>query len=308
MSIPSMPVKVHFPRPLPSWKVCAATVWLLALAVGSVQGQTGSSSSVGYIDSAIPCDQFRLRLEAGIDANHPERADFFYSKNAPGPAIDNHVNYEEEYSYLELAPLSCLSIFIELPYRWLQPDVNPHQRGLSDLDFGFKYAFVNDEDTVLTFLWRTYAPTADGLRGLGTHNWNVEPELLYYQRLWDNLTVECELRGFIPVASADDFAGNVLRYGAGVSYLICDRPNFKATPVVEIVGWTVLSGKEAIGTEAVSATGEEIVNAKFGVRFRFDDGEPGKLGNSDLYVGYGRALTGTFWYKNLFRVEYRLRF
>jgi len=28
----------------------------------------------------------------------------------------------------------------------------------------------------------------------------------------------------------------------------------------------------------------------------------------DFYVGYGRALTGDVWYKNMLRVEVRVRF
>ena len=30
--------------------------------------------------------------------------------------------------------------------------------------------------------------------------------------------------------------------------------------------------------------------------------------HNDLYVGYGRALTGPVWYKDIFRLEYRLGF
>ena len=36
--------------------------------------------------------------------------------------------------------------------------------------------------------------------------------------------------------------------------------------------------------------------------------EPGMLSRSDLYIGYGRALTGDVWYKEIFRLEYRLIF
>ena len=28
----------------------------------------------------------------------------------------------------------------------------------------------------------------------------------------------------------------------------------------------------------------------------------------DLYAGYGHALTGDVWYKEIFRLEYRLKF
>ena len=57
------------------------------------------------------------------------------------------------------------------------------------------------------------------------------------------------------------------------------------------------------------ADGDTIVNAKVGVRFGFGSlQEQGLLSRSDLYVGYGRALTGTVWYKDILRVEYRVRF
>lgn len=297
-------------KPLRSWKGCAAAVGALVVAAASAHGQTGSESSVGYVDSAVPRNQFRLRYDSAVDDNRPERADFFYSKNALGPIPEKRVNFQQLNSYLELAPLPWLSGFIEMPYVWLQPQINRHQRGLGDLKCGFKAALVNEEDTVLTFQCRLYTPTADGLRGLGTHNWNVEPALLFYQRLTDELTFESELRDFIPVSAADDFAGNVLRYGVGLSYLVYNQTRFRITPVTEVVGWTVLSGKDANDAGVtISAAGQTIVNAKFGVRFHFgEQSDPGGFGNSDLYIGYGRALTGDVWYKDIFRVEFRVRF
>ena len=33
-----------------------------------------------------------------------------------------------------------------------------------------------------------------------------------------------------------------------------------------------------------------------------------RLSQSDLYVGYGRALTGEVWYKDIVRVELRMRY
>jgi hypothetical protein len=80
-------------------------------------------------------------------------------------------------------------------------------------------------------------------------------------------------------------------------------------PVVEVVGWTVLSGKELNpdGLVATGAAGDTIVNAKFGVRIGIGKAPPDSLiwSRSDLYVGYGRALTGEVWYKDMLRVEFR---
>jgi hypothetical protein len=120
-----------------------------------------------------------------------------------------------------------------------------------------------------------------------------------------------ELRDNIPIAAEDDFAGQVLRYGVGVSYLAYCGERMRVAPVVELVGWTVLDGKEFSPDGGIkSAGGDTIVNAKIGARFNFGDTSEGGnfLSHSDLYVGYGRALTGDVWYKDIVRVEYRLRF
>ena len=57
-----------------------------------------------------------------------------------------------------------------------------------------------------------------------------------------------EFRDQIPLAPRSDFTGNVLRYGLGTSYMFpCGCWGYVA-PVLETVGWTVLSGKELADT------------------------------------------------------------
>ena len=97
-------------------------------------------------------------------------------------------------------------------------------------------------------------------------------------------------------------AGNVVRYGVGLNYTAYKNCNWRIVPVAELVGWTVLSGKEMdfFGGEK-NAAGDTLVNGKLGVRLWSSD-------TSSFYVGYGRALTGDVWYKDILRVEYRLWF
>src|SRR5207249_3574000 len=102
----------------------------------------------------------------------------------------------------------------------------------------------------------------------------------------------------IPI-DGSDFAGNIIRYGVGLTYDVYHSGKFHVAPVTEIVGWTVLGGKELVlgvpgnDTSAIvqDASGDTIVNAKIGVRTYF--------GGSSLYAGYGRALTGDVWYKDI---------
>jgi hypothetical protein len=265
----------------------------------------------------LPQTQFRFRYDSAYGDNRPDRAEFFYGKSgsfqdAPAPLTDPRapglenpefkVNYQTAASYLEIALADRFSIFAEVPVRFLSPDQNPYAAGLSDVSAGFKYAFLYEPDRVATFQFRTYAPTGDVSTGLGTGHTSLEPAVLYFRKLNDRLTLETELRDMIPI-DGTDFAGNVLRYGVGVGWRAYQNERIRVTPVVEAVGWTVLSGKESVAPfpDVKDAAGDTIVNLKVGARL-------GVTSWGDFYAGYGRALTGDVWYKQIFRVEYRLAF
>lgn len=294
--------------------------WIAVLVLGALalhlsgtaraQGTSGprvSDSSVGYIDPAIPGDIFRFRFDASDDDDRPTRAEFFYPRGGPsGPGLpvpEPSVNYQELAAYLEVAASDRLSGFLNVPVRFLQPAVGPDHAGFSDLDAGFKFAFLQSPEQVATFQFRTYVPTGDSRLGLGTNHVSLEPALLYYNRLTDRLDLESELRVWVPVGGTD-FAGNIIRYGVGLDYDLYRTAHCTLIPVAEFVGWTVLNGKETVvppsGAAYVEdAAGQTIVNAKLGLRVKFRN-------RADLYGGYGRPLTGDRWYENTFRLEFRL--
>jgi hypothetical protein len=264
---------------------------------------------VGYIDSAIPSDMLRLRYDASFNNPRPSRAEFFWPQGGPGhpgpPRPETSVNYQELIATVEYQLTPQLSGFVEAPWRNLHPEVNDHATGFGDMNAGFKYAFLYNEDLVATFQLRTYVPTGDGRRGLGVDHTSLEPALLVYWRLDESWGFEGELRDWVPIGGTD-FAGNVLRYGVGLHYDGLQKEKLQVVPVVELVGWTVLSGKESVpvvadGFQAKDAAGDTILNAKFGLRFKWGDW-------GDLYAGYGRALTGDRWYANTFRIEWRLSY
>src|ERR1051326_75564 len=141
------------------------------------QGTSGprvSDSSVGYIDPAVPGNVFRLRFDAAFDDRRPTRGEFFYPKGAPkGPGLpepEASVDYQELSAYIELAASERLSAFIDLPLRFLDPQINASHAGLSDVDVGFKYAFLRTDDQIATFQFRTYAPSGDSKLGLGNNH------------------------------------------------------------------------------------------------------------------------------------------
>jgi hypothetical protein len=294
--------------------------------MGGQVASTGGGTSVGdpgYIDPAYIANRLRLRFDAGWEDNRPDRAEYFYGKcgcfrpngdpHAPGPRFpETSVNFQEIKAYGEFALQDNFSLFVEAPVRFIDPEVNQDTVGFGDLQFGARFGIIQDECTALTFQVRAYAPTGLAAGGLGTGHWSVEPGLLVQQQLSDRVAFLGEFLAWIPI-DATDFAGDILQYGVGFKYDAYRSCQFQASPIAELVGWTVLNGKESIFPGAVdpttglpaeatkSAGGDTIVNAKFGIRFNLGDAQT-------LYFGYGRALTGAVWYKDFLRAEYGLRF
>jgi hypothetical protein len=300
-------------------------------------------SMIGYIEDAIPSSQFRVRSEAGFDAQFPDRAEFFYAKcgcfkqnlagsglaafdpNAPGPGpgVVTKLNFQQFFMQAEYAPHRRFSLFAEVPVRWIQPTAFvpgfgsfPNQSGLGDVTAGFKAAVLASPRHYLTVQVKGYFPTGNAAKGLGTNHYSVEPSVLYYQGLTNRMALESEIGvwhpvgGSEPVATASDptpqnFAGNVLFYGVGPSYQLVRREHFRFTPVVELVGWTVLGGQETVWISANQfvdqASGTNILNIKIGARTDLG-------GGNSFYIGFGRALTSAVWYNDLVRFEYRHSF
>jgi hypothetical protein len=286
------------------------TFILLIPPSATAQGTSGPTirdSSVGYVDPALIGDEVRFRYDTSYDLNRPTRAEFFWSPggvNGPGPRLpESSVDYQDLSTYIEKQFGERVSGFVEVPVRFLNPENNANAAGLADMNAGFKFALLQSDEGVATFQLRGYFPTGNVAEGLGNDHVTLEPAFLFYKRLAEGLAVEGELRDWIPLTD-DSFAGNIVRYGIGVHYDVYQTCNLQIVPVVELVGWTVLSGRETVlqpsGAGLVQdAAGDTIVNVKIGCRFKMQEW-------GDLYVGYGRPLTGDRWYESTYRVEFRL--
>jgi hypothetical protein len=288
---------------------------------GVTPGGAGVGPTVGlngYIENAAPVTMARIRFDSAYGNNRPDRGNFFYAKcgcfrpapDALGPPLpEKNIDYQELISSGEFAFNRRMSAFFDIPVRFLNPDVNANAAGLGDIGFGGKYAFIYGPSRIVSFMLRFQSPSGSLSQGLGNGNWWIEPGLLYLEQLNRNWQLFGELRFLAPLGVRTDFVGNMIRYGLGTSYVVAQGRWGYVAPVVEAVGWTVLSGKELDPDQlvAVAARGDTVVNAKFGLRIGI--GAP-QLGSpyptrSDLYIGYGRALTGEVWYKDMMRLEYR---
>ena len=291
-------------------------------------------SMVGYIEDAAIHSEIRIRFDAALDDETPDRAEFFYAKcgcyavppvplngnydpNSPGPGstVPKDVNFQQLYFYGEYAPVTHLSVFTQLPLRWLQakslPGVTqafPNSSGFGDMDIGVKFAAIATDRRYLTLQFKAYLQSGNSHAGLGTNHASIEPSLLYYQRLSERLAVEAELGDTHPLSSSAGrptinprgFAGDVLFYGVGGSYRLVNEEQFRLAGVLELVGWNVRSGY-VTGPANPDTSGINIVNIKIGPRLSFGS-------HHSFYAGYGVALTSQKWYREIFRTEYRYAF
>ncbi len=311
-----------------------------------------SKTKGGYIDSAVVTTQFRLRFDAAFDGNRADRAEFFYGKcfcfgvvanqdgaGSPGPA-ESFDFQEMEVGFEWALPQfdGRFSILAELPVRWIDvnvpanlaaplglPSAEITESGLGDLRLGAKFGLVAESDRAWTLQIRTYLPTGKADKGLGTDHASIEPGLLYYRELTKRLSVETELRYWIPLsgspdpftvvdgsrvlrvvpegtedpATDDDFAGEVVRFGVGAAYEFSLPSKISLAPVVELVGWRVLDGFATDPTGAPEdASDTSIANLKLGLRITDRKGR-------SFFAGYGLALTEDIWYDDIIRFEYR---
>lgn len=297
-----------------------------------------AESDTAYIDNAIIGTQFRWRIDAAFDNERPDRAEFFYAQcgcfegDAPGPTgdaapgvdpldatvIENSLDsYEFRLDY-EYAFSPKFSVFGELPLRAVDGNFIDNEFGLGDIRAGFKYGLIVDPGQALTFQLRAFLPTGDAEKGLGTDHYTLEPGLLYLKKLSATSTLSAELRYWAPIdgssaarnaqldLSGGDYSGDIIRYGVGYSHDIVFNSGLVVTPVVEVVGWSIMGGYSVTsdnGTprhiDVQDEDGTHIANVKLGLRWQLGGGQ-------SLYMGYGRAVTGQKWYDDVFRLEWRL--
>ena len=269
-------------------------------------------SFTSQIAAAIPRNMLAFSFEAFYDLQQPTRAEYLFAK----PSLTNdsafrraetRVDYQElnVYGEISCSPVADgLSFFFDVPCRFLNPEVNSNRTGPGNTLWGFKYRFLTTNDFIATFMLRVSEEWGSS-DFVDNNHWSVEPGLLAAWRVTDKILVEGEFRSWNPIGGSD-FAGSFLRYGLGVSYGQRASEGFWYMPVLETVGWSILSGKTMIASSPTSfviedARGQTIINAYLGLRAGYGQ-------YVDFYVGYGRCFTGDAWQRDSWRIEMRLIF
>jgi hypothetical protein len=286
------------------------------------------ASMVGYLEDPIVSSKVRVRYELGFENTAPDRAEFFYGKcgcyrnpalgslfdpdaPGPGPGAATDLDFRQIFVWGEYAASDRVSVFGELPIRWILPQAFlagtgapfDDQSGIGDLRAGAKFALSTNDMHTVTAQVKAFLPTGEADKGLGTDHLSIEPALLYFQQLGERAAIEAEGGLWLPYGGADGigdglhehFAGRIFFFGVGPSVDVVRTDRVRIAPVVELIGWHVLGGYSAPTTDA---EGTKIYNIKFGARVVLNN-------QGSFYFGYGKALTDDVWYDDILRFEYR---
>jgi hypothetical protein len=229
------------------------------------------------------------------------------------------------------------SIFVETSYLHFDPDVAPvapligrsaaavaspagsslmnlpqPASGFGDLVVGSKALLLDSELVQTTFQFKTFIPTGDFTKGLGTGHVSLEPSLLAGVRLNHATYLQGQLAYWIPIGGDRDYQGNVFHAHASLNHVLwCPSPGWTVVGTLEASEWTVLNGLETATDFLLPVKGKltpvatdaktSMLSAGPGIRLFICD-------KIDFGAGSQFALTNTHWEGELFRVEFRWRF
>lgn len=256
------------------------------------------------IETTQPMNNLRLRLDLGGGLDYPDRSEFFWAKSK---APEQSVSHQDFVLMFERGG-DRYSTQLHLPLRFLNPELNDNTSGFGDLVIANKLVLFDGNDFQFTGMLRTQLPTGSKTRGLGTGHVALEPGLLGRYRVSPWSYLHGEVRYVIPLGGDPDHSGQVLRYGAGISYLWADSPTYAVMPTLEFIGHSFLSGQKSLpGSETtIAANGDNLYMLYPGIRFAKDTN--GDLGIIEYGMSLGLPFQPKQFYDSVVRFDFRVNF
>jgi hypothetical protein len=157
----------------------------------------------------------------------------------------------------------------------------------------------------ITFQFRTFVPTGNFPKGLGTGHVSLEPSLLTAIKLTPTSYFQGQLSYWFPIGGDTAFQGNVFHYHMSYNRLLwaCGH-NIQLIGTAELSGWEFLNGSYTDPVTGLALRARDVgtvVSAGPGVRLSI-------CNIIDFGVGSAFALTGDRLAAELIRAEFRWRF
>jgi hypothetical protein len=281
--------------------------------------------AISFVDTTQPMQNFRLRFDAAYDYQSPDRAEYFWAQigsrgpapnpnhpdvNPADPPIAPTVDYQDIRAYMEVGG-DKFSVGTDVPIRIVDPDGGyANTSGLSDINITTKLLFLDGHHWQITNLFRTYIPSGDANRGLGTGHASIEPGFAMRYKYSDYTYFHGDLKYWVPLGGDPEFEGEVLNYGFAMSHVWRETDSYAIMPTIELRGYSFLDGLQtqshlamAPDPQVVDVDPEGILLVHPGIRWAWDHGTDCGLREVGLFGGF--AATSDSLYEELIRLEFR---
>jgi hypothetical protein len=298
-----------------------------------------------FLDAARPVTQMRLRWDSGFDLTKPDRGEYFWARERTTPnqlepqnpwarhgfgkgplGIARGVDYQDLSLYTEGAT-DRFSFFVETPYRHVDPhaaditfDLSGQQipcraSNFGDINVGTKALLLDCQLLQITFQFKTFIPTGDFTKGLGTNHVSLEPSLLFNVRLSPKDYLQGQLAYWIPIGGDPVYQSDIFHFHLSYNrVLCCPCPGLQLIGTVEVNEWSVADGAytatDFLGLGGTNGT--QLAPVAVSGRTTIASAGPGArlfiCDKIDVGVGTAFAFTDDHWARELIRAEFRWRF
>ncbi|MFO0902435.1 MAG: hypothetical protein U0939_05505 [Pirellulales bacterium] len=313
--VPGSPVSPIFEETVDEWPAGGGRYWW-----GLVRARPcNMTSGLGRerlpfapfeIEGSQPFSNFRIRTAHMFNRPFPDRAGYYWAKGGAtgtGPKLPERSVDATQLRFLSESGGDKFSLGFEVPFSWVDPEVNRNHAGLGDLLLQTKTVMVDGDEWQITQFFRTQFNTGSQSMGLGTGRIALEPGFLFRYR-WSDITYFYgDIRYWVPMGGDPVHTGQVLITGLGVGHLLWESDKLAVIPTFEVLNYAILNGQMTTPAGLqVPTDGAHVLNLVPGVRIARDGGSD--LGLFEFGVSGGWALTGAKLYESILRFDVRFSY
>ncbi len=180
-----------------------------------------------FIDNVRPVTQMKLGVDFGWDLQKPDKSELFWAqvnqKGPRGPAntAPRTLDYSRAYMVNEAAVNGVFSVSVETSILAHDPDGNFNpSSGFGDLVLGTKSMLLDCELLQAAFGFKTFLPTGNFTKGVGTGHTSLEPSLMASLKLTPYSYLQGQIGYRFPIGGTAGIQGSLVYGGLAYNHLL----------------------------------------------------------------------------------------
>jgi hypothetical protein len=183
-----------------------------------------------FVDGVRPVTQMKLGFDFGWDLPHPDKGELFWPRiGQKGPQrpqgnaafAPRSLDYSRAYMVNEAAVGGVFSMFVETSILEFNPENGfAGASGFGDLVIGTKNMVLDCELLQVAFQTKTFIPTGNFTRGLGTGHVSIEPSLIAALKLTNYSYLQGQVGYRFPIGGTSGFQGSLVYGGLAYNHLL----------------------------------------------------------------------------------------